>query len=134
MTGARIALRMNPDRSQTRPEQSSLRIKKSRRKKSKKYFVYVRIDLVRRVSADHVMNGEVATGVLVEPVIELQRTVLVDDNEVPICNQTLDFSRGNDAVAVHRGGHDGRSKAPRGLGEMRTTKKYVEVTIEADFR
>lgn len=66
--------------------------------------MYVRVHLICRVSADHMVNGKVTTGVLVEPVIELQRTVLVNDDEVAIRDQTLDFPRRNNAVAIHLGG------------------------------
>lgn len=50
------------------------------------------------------VDGEVATWVFVEPIVEFESEVVVNDDEMTICNETFDFPRGYEAVAIHYGG------------------------------
>lgn len=61
----------------------------------------LRVYLIGGVSADHMVNGKMASWMLVEPVVEFQGKTLVDDNELAICDETLDLTGGYEAVPVH---------------------------------
>lgn len=64
-------------------------------------IVHARIDLVGRVPAHHMMDGQVTAGVLVEPIVEFESIAFVDDNQVAIRNKSLDFPGGDEAITVH---------------------------------
>lgn len=62
---------------------------------------YLHVDLVSCISANHMVNGKPSTRVLVYPIVQSQEHVLIDDNKVAICHETLDIACGNQSIAVH---------------------------------
>lgn len=53
---------------------------------------YLRIDLIRGVSPDHMLNRLVSSGVVFDPSIRLENSILKDDYPSAICNQSLDIA------------------------------------------
>ena len=68
---------------------------------------YLRFHLVRGIAADHVLDGQAAAGVAVQPRVELEHVVLEDDNRVPVGDHVLDHPRRQHLVALRDGGHGG---------------------------
>lgn len=63
--------------------------------------MYVRLHLVRRVSADHVEDGETASGVSIHPSIESEDGIFVDDNDLAVGDEVVDVAGVEDLVAIH---------------------------------
>lgn len=64
---------------------------------------YLRIDLVRRILSNHVKNGQTATGMPLQPRVQLQYIFVVDDNDVAVGDEVLNRPWAEDVVARHDG-------------------------------
>lgn len=63
--------------------------------------VVLHFNFIGGIFADHVQNGQAATRVTVEPAVETQDIVLVDDNGLALGDKVGDLVGLHDAVAVH---------------------------------
>lgn len=72
----------------------------------------IRIDLICGISAYHVLDWFLSTGVKLEKGVYLQDTALEDNDMFPICNQALDIAAAQHSVLARRSGggflHGGR--------------------------
>lgn len=59
------------------------------------------IDLIRRVSADHVQHGETATRMFVKPSVQSQDSALGNDNGIAAGNLRLDLASTEDSIPIH---------------------------------
>jgi hypothetical protein len=71
----------------------------------------IHVDFVGGISADHVQNGQLTAGVLVDPFVQLQRIAFVDNNGLALGNQGFDFSSGHELLGRHYGGGCVRERA-----------------------
>lgn len=98
----------------------------SNREKSVRVHHKLHFDLVRGISAHHVLNRQLASGMPLEPFVQAQDLVVQDDNGLVVRNKPFDLAARENAGAAHIGGLGGRSKrtkrvkegrAPRGIGQ-----------------
>lgn len=61
----------------------------------------IRFNLIRGISSDHVLNGEITTGMSLHERVQLEDKVFTNDNCVAIGDKALDLERRDDAIAVH---------------------------------
>ena len=59
------------------------------------------VDLIRRVSTDHVQHGESATRMLVEPSVQSKDSALGDDDGIAFRNLGLNLSTTENSITTH---------------------------------
>lgn len=76
-------------------------------------------DLVRGISAHHVLNRQLASGMPLEPFVQAQDLVVEDDDGLVVCNEPFDLAARENAGAAHLGGGLGGKEQTHGASERR---------------
>lgn len=62
---------------------------------------WLRVDLVRRISPDHVKNGQPSSWVFVHPLVQTEGMSLVDHDDLAGGDTSLDISSQKKTITIH---------------------------------